>query len=519
MPETVKVLYGPGGDVVRRFSASGAFDPAASGRRSHFWTGADSSINSYVTGSAATIRKRSRSEVLRNPWAKAASDAFVANTVGVGIRPSPDTDNEQFRKDILDAWDDFVEECDADGTCDLYGQTELAAREIYEGGEVFGRLRPRRRRYAAKRGLSVPLQLQMLSAEMCDESKTQLLPRTGGYILAGIEFDRMAQRVAYHLHKTHPGDPITSQASWNLLRIKSEYMLHAYPVVRAGQVRGLSSFVSVLARLKELNECDDAYITRAKIQNLYATFEQTPEPEGSVFDATNADPGDDADAVAQVEIQPGSHIVLPPGHTLTMGKPPDGAMDYDAFTKTQLRAIAAGAGVTYEQITGDLSNVNFSSIRAGLIEFYRRIEQVQRRVLVFQFLRPIWREWFEVAVLSGRVSMPQGESTRLRKLLRPRWTTPGREYVDPEKEVKAAILRVRAGFSTREMEIAKFSGRNAEELEKEFKREMERADTMEVVYDSDPRKVSRTGAAHTNDPADLGASQDGDGDAATGGAA
>jgi lambda family phage portal protein len=281
-------------------------------------------------------------------------------------------------------------------------------------------------------------------------------------------------------------------------------MLHAFPVVRAGQVRGLSSFVSVLARLKELNECDDAFITKAKIQNLYATFEETPEPEGSVFDATDADPGDDTDSVAQVEIQPGSHIVLPPGHKLSMGDPPSGAMDYDAFTKTQLRAIAAGAGVTYEQITGDLSSVNFSSIRAGLIEFYRRIEQIQRRVLVYQFLRPIWREWFEVAVLSGRVSIPSGESSNIRKLLRPRWTTPGREYVDPEKEVKAAILRVRAGFSTREMEIAKFSGRNAEELEKEFKREMDRADAMDVVYDSDPRKVSRTGAAHSSDPLELG---------------
>ena len=51
--------------------------------------------------------------------------------------------------------------------------------------------------------------------------------------------------------------------------------------------------------------------------------------------------------------------------------------------RLQLHAIAAGVGLTYELLTGDLSQVNYSSIRAGLIEFRRRMEALQ-----WQLLRP-----------------------------------------------------------------------------------------------------------------------------------
>ena len=69
--------------------------------------------------------------------------------------------------------------------------------------------------------------------------------------------------------------------------------------------------------------------------------------------------------------------------------------------RVQLRSIAAGMGITYEQLTGDLTGVNYSSIRAGLLEFRRRCEQFQHQVIVFQMCRPIWQTWIDAAILSG----------------------------------------------------------------------------------------------------------------------
>jgi capsid protein len=38
--------------------------------------------------------------------------------------------------------------------------------------------------------------------------------------------------------------------------------------------------------------------------------------------------------------------------------------NYEAFMRQQLRSIAVGVGLTYEQLTSDLTDVNYSSIRA-----------------------------------------------------------------------------------------------------------------------------------------------------------
>jgi capsid protein len=65
----------------------------------------------------------------------------------------------------------------------------------------------------------------------------------------------------------------------------------------------------------------------------------------------------------------------------------------------QFRAVAAAMGITYEMLTGDLTQVNYSSIRAGLLEFRRRCEAIQHGVIVHQLCRPVWQAWMTQAVL------------------------------------------------------------------------------------------------------------------------
>ncbi len=115
------------------------------------------------------------------PWAEAALESFVANVVGNGIRPKPVTGSEELQAQILDA--------------------ALACREMKEAGEVFIRQRPRRR----SDGLSVPMQLQMLEGDHLDSAMFRPLPG-GRRIQAGIEFDAVGRRQAYHFWREHPGE-------------------------------------------------------------------------------------------------------------------------------------------------------------------------------------------------------------------------------------------------------------------------------------------------------------------------
>ena len=184
---------------------------------------------------------------------------------------------------------------------------------------------------------------------------------------------------------------------------------------------------------------------------------------------------------------------LKPGQDVRFAEPADAGSSYEGFFRNQLRAVATAAGVTYEQLSGDLTQVNYSSIRAGLLEFRRRCETIQHAVVVHQLCRPVWREWMRTAVLAGALEAP-GFAADPAPHLTAKWIPQGWQWVDPEKEFKAVVLAIRAGLMSRSEAISAF-GYDAEEIDREIAADNARADALGLVLDSDPRRVARTGAA------------------------
>jgi lambda family phage portal protein len=153
-------------------------------------------------------------------------------------------------------------------------------------------------------------------------------------------------------------------------------------------------------------------------------------------------------------------------------------------------------GITYEQLTGDLTGVNYSSIRAGLLEFRRRCEMIQHGVLVHQLCRPVWAAWMEQAVLAGALQAPgfaRGGPAKRREYLQAKWIPQGWQWVDPEKEFKAMLLAIRAGLMSRSEAVSSF-GYDAEDMDREIAADNARADAMGLIFDSDPRVTQKTGA-------------------------
>jgi len=151
----------------------------------------------------------------------------------------------------------------------------------------------------------------------------------------------------------------------------------------------------------------------------------------------------------------------------------------------QYRSVAAAMGCTYEQLTGDLTQVNYSSIRAGLLEFRRRIEAIQHGVLVHQMCRPIWRAWMDQAVLSGGLDASDYLKNR-RQYLAAKWIPQGWQWVDPLKETNAMLASIRAGLMSRSEAISSV-GYDAEDVDCEIALDNARADALGLRFDSDPR--------------------------------
>lgn len=150
------------------------------------------------------------------------------------------------------------------------------------------------------------------------------------------------------------------------------------------------------------------------------------------------------------------------------------------FLRLTVRHIAAGLSVPYEILTGDLSQVNFSSIRAGLLEFRRRVEAIQNNVIIFQFCRPVWERWLTAAALSGEVDA-RGFARDPRAFMAAKWITPRKEFVDPLKDARAEIESINAGVMSRREAVAA-RGWDIEQLDAEISTDHQRAKRLGLQF-------------------------------------
>lgn len=401
------------------------YDGASGGRRNDNWKASNSSVNTETYYALEKLRNRSRDMVRNNPYARKIVKTLPHNIVGTGIRPTPITDSKQTSKKVKQLWKSWAEKtsCDFDGMHNIYGLQKLAMRTVMEGGEV---LVLRRR----VNNPMMPIQLQVVEGDLIDSQKN--MDRTGngeGYIMQGIEFNGEGRKVAVWLFDKHPGEQFRFPVNITSKRVPVEDVLHIFQVERPGQVRGIPIIVASMMRLKDFDEYEDAQLMRQKIAACFSVF---------VMDSQDSVIKGDTKAVDMAErVEPGIIEHLPPGKDVKFASPP-GADGYADYSRKVQQGIAAGAGITYEAMTGDLSNVNFSSGRMGWIEMQREIEDWQWNVFVPQFCDKVW-EWFNsAAIIAGS----------LRSTVEVTWTTPRRMMLDPVKETNAKVTQIGAGLTT-----------------------------------------------------------------------
>lgn len=467
----------------RLFGTKGTplYDGVGSGRRSLAWMPVNLGAVSALAYAQSDLRAKSRDLVRRNAWAAAGVDAFVANAIGTGIKPQSMVKEQAIREAIHALWWDWVDEADAAGLTDFYGLQSLSVRAMLEGGEAFIRIRLRR----PEDDLSVPLQLQVLEPEHVPITYNTVASN-GNSIRCGIEFDNLGRRVAYWMYRFHPDDALLAPMSGSggdliPVRVPAAEVIHLFRPLRPGQIRGEPWLARALIKLHELDQYDDAELVRKKTAAMFAGFITRLSPEDNLM----GEGVSDVNGVALAGLEPGTLQILEPGEDIKFSQPADVGSSYSEFMRQQFRAVAAAMEITYEMLTGDLTQVNYSSIRAGLLEFRRRCEAIQHGVIVHQLCRPVFRAWMEQAVLAGALKLP-GYATRRRDYQSVKWIPQGWQWVDPLKETEAMKSAIRSGLMSRSEAISA-NGYDAEDVDNEIAADNARADSLGLVFDSDPR--------------------------------
>jgi len=421
------------------------FQAANARRRLSQWLPNKGTINTLVTQGGEILRDRARDMVRNNPHAASAADSYCGNLIGTGIRPSSLIPDPTLRTEVNKLWAQWACECDSDGMVDFYGLQELVARALFEAGEVFLRYRPR----SIEDGLCVPLQLHVIESDMLDFSYN-LLAENGNLIMNGVEFDNRHQRVAYHFWPYHPGQIIiTPLRDFRFrVRVPAEEILHIFKPRRPGDVRGVPMVASALVKLFMLDQYDDAELDRKKVAAMFAGFVKSPQPEEMLIQDQSgpAYPWEPDEGL--VTLEPGTIQTLLPGEDITFSAPAAVGGDYEPFQYRQLLPVFQAMGVPYTLGAGDLRHANYSSLRGAIVEYRRRLAQVQNNVIVHQMCRPIWERWLRDAVLSESIDIPDfAKDPRMN--LSVRWIPPKFEWVDPLKDQQAEKLAVDAGFKSR----------------------------------------------------------------------
>lgn len=302
------------------------------------------------------------------------------------------------------------------------------------------------------------LRPKLLAADQIDPSLTRDLGG-GARIMAGVEFDAEDQIVAYHVLREPPGSTFT--LTNEAVRVPAVDMLHVFDPLFPGQVRGITMLAPVLLKIRDRDEASDAMLMQLKVAALLTGFVTSADGGAAGFENET-----DGNAV-NVSLEPGAMRILPPGTSVTFSKPGDGLAQAEAFLKGQDREIAAGVGLTFAMLTGDLGEANYSSERVGLLEFRRRAEMLQRNLIEGQLLRPLWRRWIEVRTLAGELPAGPAAQAELRAV---RFVPPGWAWVDPRNDVEADVAAINAGLKSRE-EVVAARGRDIDEVDEERARD------------------------------------------------
>lgn len=464
-----------------------SYDGAAVGSRTDGWFTSGADANTEVGTGLIGLRERSRDLVRNTAYGKRIIDALTSNLVASGIKPTIDTGDKALDARVYDLWERWVKVCYPSNRSTFYTLQSLTARAWFESGEVLVRRRPRR--VEDMPGLP-PIQLQVLEGDLLPVDKNEYLP--SGRIQAGIEFDPLDRRVAYHLYRNHPGanynalSPIAYTSE--TVRVPADSVIHLYQEARPGQIRGVPVLSNVIMALWDLAGYLDAERVRARAAAcLVAMVEGGDEENPPDGIATGADDGAalvvDSDGNPVEQLRPGLVAYLPPGKKITMSNPV--VAGNAEWVKVALREIASGVGLSYNVLSGDMGDANFAQGKLGLQEQHRMIRALRDLVFIPFALDPIWTWFIDAAVAAGLLPNRQA-------LYLVRWSSPQIESVDRKTDAEAALIEMRAGLRSRR-EVIESSGRDPDDVDAEIALDNENRDRLGIVLDSDPRQMTKAG--------------------------
>jgi lambda family phage portal protein len=423
-------------------SGARMFSAAQMGRLTFDWAMSILSRDQKLWTDLRKLRSRSRELADNDPTAAKFLSLCEANVVGKhGVRFQPKVKNlrgdglaDALNKQIKDEWRLWCAKgvCTMDGKQSFDELERLLIRTAAMDGEFL---------VIHKVTNANPWGYAIQRMDMDQLDHTFFLEQTtrGTEIRMGVEVDKFMRPVAYHIWNRHPNE--WSARPLDRVRVPAEDVVHGFRMDSAMQTRGVPWMAPAMFQMNMLRGYMEAEVTAARVGACQMGIVMPKDGAGEYTAETR-----NADGSIEMEATPGGFLSLGAGQDFKEFKPEHPSTAFSPFVKEVKRGIAASLGVSYNSLAEDLEGVNFSSIRAGLLN-ERDMWRVRQKWLIESFHKPVFKRWLECAVLSGRINLGVRDIDSVADQCA--WHPRGWPWVDPLKDQQASAMGVQNGFTTR----------------------------------------------------------------------
>lgn len=320
-------------------------------------------------------------------------------------------------------------------------------------------------------------------------------------IRRGVERTSSGMPIAYWIRNGHPSDlrfadPDLSRAmTWTRVAREKPWgrpmVLHAFDQDRADQSRAVSPLAVALQEMRMLKHFRITELQRAVIASTYAASLESEFPTDiATIMGSNVEDSDYFQAymgkIAEwMAAANGIHMdgakipTFPTGVKLKIQNPGAESPMGDKFEQSALRNIAAALNMSYEELSRDYTQTNYSSARAAFGQTQKSLS-VKKAMIADETANFVYWLWLEEAINNNEIEALKRRNVpnfydrqNAEAYTKCEWIGAGQGQIDPLKETQAALLRVTSGFSTKETEIAKLSGQDYRVVARQIKRERE----------------------------------------------
>jgi len=383
--------------------------------------------------------------------------------------------------------------------CDFVGGEVLATSEWIRGG-----------------GRPFATCIQMIDADRLSNPQDRMDDR---YLRRGIEHNRYGVPLAAHIRMAHPRDnnAYGDQFKWKRVPFRKGWgrlqVLHILEQIRPDQTRGVADMVAVLKETRMAKSFHEVSLQNAIVNASYAAAIESELPPEMAFTSIGANSAGEGsytteamsllqaiaeysrggknleiDGVKIPHLFPGSKLKLMPAGTV-------GGVG-QSFEDSLNRYISTGLNISYEEYTHDYSKTNYSSSKAAA-NATRRAMQARKRKVADRMANAIYTLWLEEAISEGQIESVKHltarnpgyfyEGMNKQAICRASWIGASVGQVDEMKETQAAVLRIKSGLSTYEIESARL-GYDFRDIFEQAAREQKRMTALGINFNTEPTK-------------------------------